>query len=124
MNNIKIKKSDLLTKIMRNRTQHVAKYEDAAVNYRKKVVGGLRKLLSLAQRPGDIVKMKTGLSLTRPDSHTEDYDAVIAMLRMSVDSVIELPEEDFKMYVLDQWRWKEQFTASASFYNSAKFKKY
>lgn len=122
MNNIKIKKADLLAKIISNRAKHKEQFEDAAINYRKKVLAGLKKLASLAARGGEITKIKTGLALTRPESHVEDYDSVIAMLRMSVDNIIELPESDFKTYVLDQWDWKEHFRTSASLYNSAKYK--
>jgi len=33
-----------------------------------------------------------------------------------VDDTIELMEDDFQHYVMDDWSWKEQFTTINSFY--------
>jgi hypothetical protein len=43
--------------------------------------------------------------MPEPVDHTSDYDRVIAMLNMSVDSEIELDEDQFECFVLDQWGW-------------------
>lgn len=50
---------------------------------------------------------------------TKDYDMAIGMLRMSVDEYITLEEEDYKCYVLDQWRWKQQFSTSNRGYSKS-----
>lgn len=52
------------------------------------------------------------VSLVEPMDQTKDYDRAISMLRMSVDDVLEISEEEFQMYVLDEWHWKGQFSAS------------
>ncbi len=38
------------------------------------------------------------------------------MLDMSVDDIIVISADDFAMYVMDDWRWKDAFTASNSRY--------
>ena len=38
------------------------------------------------------------------------------MAEMSVDEIIELQADDFAMYVMDQWRWKQSFADSTAWY--------
>jgi hypothetical protein len=47
---------------------------------------------------------------------TKDYDRVIRMLEMTVDEIITIGAVEFQQYVMDDWTWKEQFTASNSAY--------
>jgi hypothetical protein len=56
------------------------------------------------------------LRLPEPEDHTDDYDRVLAMAEMSVDEEIELNADDFAMYVMDQWHWKQSFTETTSYY--------
>jgi hypothetical protein len=55
--------------------------------------------------------------MTRPEDHTRDYDRVIAMLERHQGEAIDLLEDDFAMYVQDDWAWKAQFLASNSGYS-------
>ncbi|MBA2774756.1 MAG: hypothetical protein H0U36_12045, partial [Nocardioidaceae bacterium] len=45
-----------------------------------------------------------------------DYDRVLTMAEMSVEDVIELTADDFAMYVMDQWHWKQTCTETTGFY--------
>ena len=38
-----------------------------------------------------------------------DIHRVIMMATMSVEDTISLSEDEFAMYVMDQWRWKQDF---------------
>ena len=38
-----------------------------------------------------------------------DIHRVIMMATMSVEDTISLSEDEFAMYVMDQWRWKQAF---------------
>jgi len=38
------------------------------------------------------------------------------MAMMSVEEVIELTEDEFAMYVMDQWSWKNSFTRTTTMY--------
>ena len=44
---------------------------------------------------------------------TKEYDQVIDMLDMSVDSEIELTHSEFRQYVRDEWGWSEMFNTTA-----------
>ena len=57
-------------------------------------------------------RIRRAVQLIEPTDQTKEYDAAIAMLQMSVDDVINLEEHDFRNYVLDQWNWKQAWTAS------------
>jgi hypothetical protein len=54
--------------------------------------------------------------LPEPQDHTIDYDRVIKMLEMSVDSLIELDEGAFDQYVMDNWSWKGDALATNEMY--------
>ena len=56
------------------------------------------------------------IGLPEPEDHTDDYDRILAMADMSVDDTLELSEDEFGMYVMDQWRWKQSFTDSTTLY--------
>ena len=38
------------------------------------------------------------------------------MAEMSVHDTIELTEDEFAMYVMDQWRWKQDFSETTARY--------
>jgi hypothetical protein len=60
------------------------------------------------------------LGLLVPEDHTEDYDRVLTMARMSVDEVGELSEDEFAMYVMDQWSCKNAFTRITARYTRSR----
>ena len=115
MNNVKIKKSDLLSKITENRGQHRRIFEEALVGYRAAAIDELDRALKDA-REGR--RIRRGMTLVEPLDHTAEYDSVIEMLKMSVDDVIELNWGAFLSYVRDEWEWKRQFLVTNSKYSS------
>lgn len=113
MENVRVQKDALLDKIETNRAAHRATFEDALNGYRKEVIEQLEKMLAEA-RSGK--RVRRAIDLIEPMDQTKDYDRVIAMLKMSTDEVIHLDERTFACYVLDDWQWKHQFTASTANY--------
>lgn len=113
MENVKINKIELLTKIKENLTKHRAVFEEALEGYKKEVIKTLESRLEDA-RKGRRINLR--IELVEPVDQTKEYQKVIKMLEMSVDNVIELSEYEFSCYVLDDWRWKDQFIASTSSY--------
>ena len=76
-----------------------------------------RRLLQreLQQRIADLkrgLRIDQYIGLPEPQDHTADYDRVITMAEMSSDDTIQLSEDQFAMYVTDQWRWKQDFADS------------
>ena len=77
MNEVKVKREELLTKVRANRDAHRSLFLLAQEGYRKLVIEELDKMLADA-RAG--LPIKRSVSLTEPSDHTKDYDRVVAML--------------------------------------------
>jgi hypothetical protein len=113
MDTVKVKRNELLAVVEKNREQHRDLFEKACVGYRKEVIARLDGMLADA-KAGKRIRQTVGL--VEPMDQTKDYDRVLAMLRMSTEDVIELSQSEFAQYVMDDWRWKDQFTATNSTY--------
>ena len=105
---ITVNKNELLSALVKNRDKHVQDYNDAMEGYKEESEKEVLKLLDRV-RNGDFSEMH--VKLTKPVSHEKDYTKVINMLTMSIDTEIKISDEQFMMYVEDDWRWREQFEA-------------
>lgn len=56
--------------------------------------------------------------LSQPVNQTRSYDRVIGMLEMALAEEVELSEEDYQQYVMDEWSWREVFLTSNASYSS------
>jgi hypothetical protein len=61
-----------------------------------------------------VVGLQFGLNV--PQSHEKAYDQIIRMMEMSVDDEITLTCSQFACFVMDDWDWKEQWSASNATY--------
>ena len=113
MKDVKVRRADLVEKLQENRASHRGIVEKAWAGYKSKVISELEKALERAKK-GD--KSHIFISLPMPEDHTKDYDRVITMFQMSVDTEIVLSEADFNNYVMDQWGWTGSFTTTNSTY--------
>jgi hypothetical protein len=102
MNQIKVKRQELLTKVRANRDAHRSLFLKAQEGYRKLVIEELDKMLADAKAN---LPIQRSVSLTEPSDHTKDYDRVVTMLEMSVEETIALEARDFDQYVMDSWDW-------------------
>ena len=109
MKSVNVKKTDLLDKIKENRAKHRAIFEKAVKGYRKAVVAELEFMLDEARKGR---RIKRQIELIEPMDQTREYDRVIRMLEMSTDDIIELSQQDFAQYVMDDWAWKQQFLST------------
>jgi len=113
MHTVRINKEEFIVRVRENRDNHRAVFEAALEGYR------LRMQTELERRLHDLRKgrkINQHLGLPEPEDHTDDYDRVLTMAEMSVDEIIELEADDFAMYVMDQWRWKQSFADSTAWY--------
>ena len=115
MNEVRVLRTALLEKLERNRSGHRDVFEKAQVKYREQVIEELDQMLSDAKLGR---KIKRYVLLPEPEDHTNDYDRVIAMLKMSVEDEIKLSELDFGRYVLDHWEWEAHFASNTRSYLS------
>lgn len=113
MNAIKVKKDVLLSKLRENRRTHSTQFEKASNGYRTKVIEALEAQLKDA-RAGKLPRLIFNLPM--PIDQTAAYDRAIGMLELTVEKIIELEEHDYQQYVLDQWSWSAQTTATNSAY--------
>jgi hypothetical protein len=111
---ITVRKADLLDALRKNREQHRAIFEEAIEGYRKKVIERLEEMVDLAKRNK---KIDTHLGLVQPEDHTDEYDLAIQMLEMEVGDEIVLSAQEFNQYVRNQWGWQGRFLASNSHYS-------
>lgn len=116
MEGVTVKRNELLQTVKENRDEHRAVFEKAQEGYRAKAIELLDQRLEEARQGGQI---DTSFSLPVPQDHTADYDRVIKMLEMSVDEQIELDEDYFAQYIMDDWSWKRQFVTTNAFYMGA-----
>lgn len=114
MKTVKVKKSELLDIVQKNLAEHESIYEEAMAGYQRellKVIDELRSKVVAGEQ------ISHSIGLTRPTSHKKSYIQAIKMLKMSIDSEIELDEIAFANYVMDDWNWKDNFILSNSFYS-------
>jgi hypothetical protein len=116
MNAVNVKREELIAVLKKNREAHHAIFLEAQEGYRKAAIAELDVMLQDA-RFGRRIRRQ--VSLIEPMDQTAEYDAALAMLTMSVDETITLEQEDFRCYVLDQWRWKGQWSSSNMAYSSS-----
>jgi hypothetical protein len=114
MDSIKVKKAALLKILRKNRAEHRQIFEEAIEGYRKAVIKEFEHRLNeiKAGKKIDVI-----IRLQQPQDQTKDYDRVIGMLEMSVDDVVELDEQSYKQYVMDDWSWTNNFLSSNSTYS-------
>lgn len=115
MKDVNVDRKELLSKVEGNRKVHREVFLAAQKGYKKLAIEHLAKSLRDA-RGGR--RFATSLSLPFPQDHTDDYDRVIAMLKMSKDDTIIITSADFAAYVMDQWAWKSMVNMSNSPYLS------
>lgn len=123
MRKVKVKRDDLLVKIKANRVTHIAEYKTACDGYREMALERIEEIsqelkdrISSLKKGQVIALVQVQFGLAVPVSHEKDYDQVVAMLEMSVDSELEISSDEFACYVMDDWEWKEQFRNSNTAY--------
>lgn len=116
MKTVRLHRDEFVTTVQENRDNHRALFEEAVEGFRVRWIEELERRLHDVRRGREI---KQYFSLPEPEDHTDDYDRILTMACMSVDDVIELSEDEFAMYVMDQWTWKNNFTRTTTMYTGA-----
>lgn len=114
----KVKKSDLLERIKANRQKHIADFEAANVEYRKRAEQALRAKLARVQE-GRSFRLRYWPNLIPPQSHQREYDQVIGLLQMTTDDIINITASDYARFVEDDWEWKTEFSTALSNYSKS-----
>ena len=118
MRSVKVNKSELQKILADNKKKHVKEYEEAVKDYKKAALKVAKDHVELA-KSGELDKIAKIRSMpSGPVSYEDSYNRAIRMMELSVEDVIELEEQIFNQLVLDEWAWKNAFTASAALYKT------
>lgn len=115
MDKVTVQRAELLETLRKNREEHKQIFEEALAGYRTEVVRVLEARLADARQNR---RIDLRISLVQPVDQTKEYDRAIRMCEMSVDDTIELSNEAFANYVMDDWSWSHQFLSANSTYSA------
>lgn len=115
MREVKVRTAELRAKVQANRDQHRGQYERAMKGWRREATRICQQGIDECAAGTRVLVIATDAP---PQDHTKDYDRVLAMIEMSAEDTITLDETSFRQYVLDDWRWKEEWSVSTSKYLS------
>ena len=118
MHSVKMNRKELLKIVKENKVKHVAEFTESVQDYVNAVVKITKANLKLANTTSleEIAKIRN--LPQKPMSYEDNYTRAIRMLELSVEDTIEVEEHIFNQLVLDEWGWKQAFTASAALYKS------
>ena len=108
MDEINVKKVDLLRKLETNLVLHKAVFEEAMVAFKKNYIS----LLSEMVKKGKKNKFEFNITLQKPQNFTQNYKNAITMVKMDCRDIIVLSEDEFMRYVLNKWNWMSTFRSS------------
>ena len=118
MHSVKVNRLELLGIVRQNREKHITEYNESVVDYKAAAIKVAAEHVALANT-GELSKIaKIKAMPSAPTSYEKEYDRAIRMLELSVEEVIEVEQDVFNQLVLDEWAWKNAFTARASLYKS------
>jgi PleD family two-component response regulator len=116
MKDITVNKQKLIEVLEKNKKEHIKEYDLAMIGYKINVVkeykSQLRKFRKLSDE--EVKNFSLGLNTSLPTSHEDDFDLVIGMLNASVDDTLEITENQYREYYLNQWGWYSRWTLSNS----------
>lgn len=113
MRTVTVDRDEFIARVKKNRADHRKVFEEALKGYEHRLTAELERRIADLKRHRRINQY---IGLPEPEDHTDDYDRVLTMAEMSIEDTIRLDEDEFGMYVMDQWRWKQSFTESTAVY--------
>lgn len=119
MDEITVRKDELLKVLKKNRGDHRDAFEKALDGWFETAKAEIERLRDEAKK-GKLKQVH--LVLPRPEDHTVDYDRAIQMLEMDIEETVVLRVDEFAQYVQDDWGWKRSWTVSNSGYMAASSK--
>jgi hypothetical protein len=118
MDAVKVNRAELLKIVRENKEKHIKEFNESVVDYKKAVIKIAEANLALAQS-GDLDKIaKFQIQPQKPNSYESSYTRAIRMLELSVEDEIRVEEDVFNQLVLDEWTWKNSFTATGALYKT------
>lgn len=104
MKTVRIGVQKLKETVKDNKKAHIADYQKACEGYRITVKEELEKILA-ANEDATIDEIATSIHAPRPEMHVDEYNRIIQMLEFTSDTHVELSQNEFDNYVLNNWAW-------------------
>ena len=116
LNNVKVNTKDLLVKLEENREKHRKDLIEAKKNY---LIAAKELLTKKLEKLNNGLVEDLKFNVSPPDDHTEEYDLIISMLKMSTEETMYVTYQQFEAFVNDRWQWKQEFLVKNSTYLSS-----
>jgi len=107
---ITVKKLALIEQLKTNKVKHIKEYEEAVIAYKEEA---LLQLASQVQRVEE-GSLDARLNLVTPINNSGEYDKVISMFDWEINEDVELEQDEFNEFVLDEF----EFARDAKFANT------
>lgn len=137
MHTTQIERQKLIQIVTENRSKHDAAFEEAWAGYLIEIRERVEKLAAntrdfanyvdtelLKEETFDIPELLKKLyackvePVVAPINQKKSYDMILRKLELDTRETIELDDEEFKQYVLDEWDWTNQFVAASMMYSN------
>lgn len=115
MQEIEIRKNELVEKIRENMSSHKETYETAVEKFKEKQQALLEDMLEKARKGENFDRLALS-RLPVPEDHTDDYKMALEMLEYETRDIIPLEVHDFRKYVRDEWEWRHAWAANTQSY--------
>lgn len=109
---VTVKKKQLIETIKKNKANHIDEYAKAVESYMKEAH---KQLADLKQQLLD-GKTDIKLNLVEPKNMEQNYNDILKMFEWEVKEEVELTQDEFKEYVLDQTDFAIEAKFSNTFY--------
>jgi hypothetical protein len=125
MQQVKVKRQELLERVRANRWKHIAEYKEACKDYKVDALKAVDMAVSKLRKKvegledGELLKLAgVSFNLPYPQSHERSYNRAIQMLEMGVEDIVELSASQFAQLVQDDWDWQREFQVSRMSYSA------
>jgi hypothetical protein len=112
---ITVKKLQLIEQLKVNMVNHIKEYENAVVAYKEEALKQLSQQIKEVEE-GSLVAR---LNLVTPINSSKEYEKVIEMFEWEINDDVELEQDEFNQFVLDEF----DFAVNAKFANTMYFAK-
>jgi hypothetical protein len=113
---VKVEKAKVLETLRQNKKIHHEEYEEAMngwiVKAKEKMLDIITQLQSEKAR-----ETKIEIHLPKPVSFEKEYEKTIKMIELEISNEIEISNEEFEKFFLDEWEWKHNFLSNTMMYN-------
>lgn len=112
---IKVNKKNLIEKLKINKEVHIKEYEQACIDYKEEALKQLKALEERASK-GDVV---LHLNLVSPILRDKEYDKIIEMFNWEIEEEVNLSQDEFNQYVLDEFDFRVSARTANLYYSKS-----